>query len=189
MEAESCKENSKLGLMDKIDFEVRLGASYRYHSFWARHEKSSWLEIFFEISSNSQLGNAELLILLDPKWHDQLGIQPQSDPRGSTSFPSAGSIAQCRSHEIWAYTCPYLAAKIEVDHIFPYSKGGSTSNDNSMSLCYVHNRAKSTDVHLLPWETFPQRNWIRLQLTSLIAKAQPLTKENLYFPKSQLRNI
>jgi hypothetical protein len=182
-------KKSILSLMVQIDFSARLEASYRYHNFWANHLHSTLFEVISEINENSQIGTAELLTLLHPKWFSQLGINPHSDPRGNDSFFTAGDFAKCRAVEIWGYECPYTESKIEIDHIFPHSKGGSTSNDNAMYLCYEHNRAKSADVHLLPWETFNEKNWIKIRLEHLFKKAQAFSSETLYFPKSQLKRI
>ena len=175
--------------MDDIDFKLRLEASHRYHALLAKSLSLSWIETFNFILRENKAGTSELLVLLDSNWHESLGITPTTDPRGRSNFHPAMSKARCRSEEIWGYQCPYFDSSIEIDHIFPYSRGGSTSNDNAMYLCIEHNRAKSNDVHLLPWEKFPGMDWIQIQLNLFINRAQTFTSEPLYFPKAQFKRL
>ena len=179
----------KLSLMDKIDFEGRINASFRYHTFWVKSLRLSWLDAYSEVISNSQYGIAELLTLIHPKWYEDLGISEKSSPRVKSNFDTARTSALCRSNEIWGYDCPYSQTQIEIDHIFPYSRGGSTSNDNAMYLCKEHNRAKSNDVHLLPWEKFIEVDWIRIQFDFFVNRGQTYSDEKIYFPKLHLKRV
>ena len=181
--------NLKLNLMDNIAFEERINASFRYHSFWVKTLKLSWLNAYSEMISNSQYGTAELLTLIHPRWYQDLAITDKLGPRVKSNFDTAKATAQCRANEIWGYECPYPQDRIEIDHIFPFSRGGSTSNDNAMYLCHEHNRAKSNDVHLLPWEKFVEMDWIRIQLEFFVKRGQTYTNETIYFPKLQLKRI
>jgi hypothetical protein len=175
--------------MSKIDFQFRVDCASRYHTFLAQNSKESWLESFFLIDSNATTGIPELLTLLHPKWHVSLGITPQSDPRGLSKFNANFRNAKCRSDEIWGYSCPYIDEDIHVDHTFPFSRGGSTTQENAMYLCREHNLSKSTDLHLIPWEGFTNQNWIGTQLRSIMNMAQRQTQNKLYFPENVTKRI
>jgi hypothetical protein len=175
--------------MDKIDFKGRINASMRYHTFWVKSQQLSWIDAYSEVISNHQYGLAELLTLIHPKWYTELGILEKSDPRVKSNFDTARTSAFCRSNEIWGYECPYSQTNIEIDHIFPYSRGGSTTNDNAMYLCKEHNRAKSNDVHLLPWEKFVAVDWIRIQFNFFVNRAQNSSKDKIYLPRLHLKRV
>ena len=173
--------------MELINFSLRINCASRYHNFLANHLESSWLEIFFKIEQDSKYSIPEVMTLLHPRWHDQLRIIPSTDPRGNSVFSAVSNSAKCHSVEIWGYECPYEDFSIHVDHTFPRARGGATSIDNAMYLCSEHNLSKHSDLHMIPWETFPSKNWIKLQLQNIILKAQPLTNERLYFPEQKFK--
>ncbi len=173
--------------MISIDFSLRIGSAFRYHNFLATHENSSWLEVLEEIETNNETGMPEVLVLLNPRWHDELQFSPGSDPRGVNSFSGAADRAKCRSKELWGYECPYIGSKIHIDHTFPFARGGATKDDNAMYLCKEHNLSKSTDLHLVPWETFPQKIWIRDQLNIFLGMGQRLIKSKIYLPSRAMQ--
>ena len=175
--------------MTNIDFTLRLGSAFRYHEFLSVHANSNWLEVLEEIENNNEAGIPEALVLLHPRWHAELHFNSSSDPRGLSSFSSAGIRAKCRSQELWGYECPYSDSKIHIDHTFPFARGGATKDDNAMYLCKEHNLSKSTDLHLVPWETFSQKIWIRAQLTTFLVMGQRLTKSKIYLPSRALQKI
>jgi len=175
--------------MSSFNLLTRISTAEKYYSFLSKHDNSEWLDLFFEISSDKDFALPEILTLFHPKWHSSLGFTKNSDPRGTSEFTTANSRAKCRAIDIWGYQCPFNETRIEIDHMFPYSKGGATFADNAMYLCHEHNRAKSSDIHLLPWETFIGKDWIRFQLEKFIARAQTLSKKPLYFPEIQLKKI
>jgi hypothetical protein len=173
--------------MISIDYSTRLESAYRYHAFLSRHSESSWLDVLSEIEANAHAGIPEVMVLLHPKWHEELSFQPLSDPRGLASFSSANVRATCRSNELWGYECPYKDSRIHIDHTFPFARGGATKNDNAMYLCREHNLSKSTDLHLIPWETFVDKTWILDELSLFLIMGQRLTTSNLYLPKLALQ--
>jgi hypothetical protein len=175
--------------MNKIDFTLRIAAAHRYHLFLAKHADSTWTDAFNDIEQEPTFGIPELLVLLHPNWYQQLEINSINDPRGLNSFSAAKSIAKCRANEIWGYECPYQHYPIHIDHTFPFARGGATKPDNAMYLCKEHNLSKSTDLHLLPWETFPSRNWIKEELLFLLNMAGRLSKQKFYFPENQIQQV
>lgn len=175
--------------MNKVNFEIRITSAERYHRFLATGRNLTWLTLFQECESNANFGLPELLVLIHPNWYDELQISKINDPRGNLAFPAASVNAKCRSIEIWGYECPYTVSNIHIDHTFPFSRGGSTKSDNAMYLCKEHNLSKSTDLHMIPWETFSTKNWIREELGLLINKAKSFYNEELFFPERQLKRI
>jgi hypothetical protein len=175
--------------MSRINFELNVLAASRYHVFLSKNLKSRWLDIFHEIENSSEMGIPEILVLLHPRWHLELDFSSSNDPRGLNSFSGAFPLAKCRAIEIWGYECPYKEMKIHIDHTFPYSRGGSTKSDNAMYLCQEHNLSKSTDLHLLPWESFPSKKWIKDELEIFISMATRKSKNGLYFPEKQFLRV
>lgn len=174
-------------LQIKPPFELRIHSTFRYYEFVTKTSDFSWQEILFEIDSNQNYGIPEVLALLNPKFHAEL---KSTDPRGERTFPSTKSSYSCRSKDVWGYECPFTSAVIHVDHIFPHSKGGATDPQNAMYLCAEHNMAKHTDIHLVPWELFPNQNeWISRSVTQLLNFAQREAKSKLYLPKRQISKL
>lgn len=167
-----------------IPIKERLEAASRYYSFLSAIRNQSWIDSFLEVEASSTFGIPELLVLLDPKYYSELDV---SDPRGPRAFMTEKNIRKCRSQDLWGYTCPFMDVEVHIDHTFPRAKGGVTHPQNAMYLCGEHNRAKSTDIHMIPWENFTQGNlWIKQSLTHLISSAARTTEINLYFPEKQL---
>ena len=160
--------------------EVRLNAASRYHEFLAEQQHVNWLDAYSSIESSKEFGLPEAMVLLHPRWYEEIGINLVSDPRGPSTFSGAKQRARCRAKELWGYDCPYLEAEIHIDHTFPYSRGGFTQPDNAMYLCREHNLSKSTDLHLIPWETFPKLNWIQYAMNSVIKSAQARSRTEIY---------
>jgi hypothetical protein len=172
--------------MSKINFEFRVDCAHRYHSFLSSSMEYSWVDLFNKVENESKYGLPELLTLIHPRWHSELGFTNVSDPRGANTFNANNRFAKCRSSEIWGYQCPYLNSIIHIDHTFPFARGGSTTQDNAMYLCSEHNLSKSTDLHLIPWESLISQGWIGTQLRVFINFAQRQTDRTLYFPERQL---
>ena len=175
--------------MSEIDlpFDLRIESAGRYYSFLEKVRDLSWIEVLHEINSNTSYGIPEVLVLLEPKYYEQLRA---IDPRGERAFAPAIAGVKCRSKEVWGYECPFTDSSIHVDHMFPRSKGGSTDHHNAMYLCPEHNMSKHTDIHLILWETIPNHpGWIVRSMERLLNHALRLTKENLYLPSSQLSKI
>ena len=175
--------------MTSIDLSLRLASAFRYHKFLAKHSDSSWFEALDDVESNIEFGIPEVMVLLHPRWHDELKFTTKSDPRGLTNFSAAAIRAKCRSHELWGYECPYEGSKIHIDHTFPFSRGGATKDDNAMYLCKEHNLSKSTDLHLVPWETFTQKLWIKTELEVFLVMAQRLVVPKVFLPFIAMKKI
>lgn len=52
---------------------------------------------------------------------------------------------RCEHHWVGVLRCR-KRARLEADHIMPWSRGGRTSLDNGQSLCRRHNRSKSNRI-------------------------------------------
>jgi len=171
----------------EIPFKSRMSYAYRYFEFLAKSEGEHWIEKLAQVESAETFGIPEVLTLLLPDHYVELGIP---DPRGPRSFAGTTIYSQCRSKEIWGYSCPFKGVKVHVDHLFPQSRGGLTHHTNAMHLCGFHNTSKFTDIHLIPWEKMPENNeWIVIVLNRMLEGAQRLTKEKLYLPIKQLSNL
>lgn len=110
----------------------------------------------------------EFFVLQDDGWHNlradreiekwnNRGWFP-SDPCVTTLRPGIDEWKRTirRIHARDNYTCQYcgqVGGIIEVDHIFPVSRGGSNKDDNLCSACRRCNRAKSNKL-LTEWRGF-----------------------------------
>ena len=175
-------------MIDAEVLEKRFKYSYRYLKFFDLSHDKSWLENFLDIEASDVYGLPEVLVLLHPRWYNELGVNLQiNDPRGLKSFSSGPINQECASERYWGYRCPLVKTKIHTDHIFPWSRGGSTHFQNATYLCDEHNLMKFTDIHTMPWEIlFRDNNWIRISLTTLMSMARSESKQKLYFPENQL---
>ena len=93
------------------------------------------------------------LCLVHPEWYSPSAALGQPDPRGPRAFAIRPPVGQrCQSSYIWGYECSIPSVRPSADHLFPYEAGGLTDARNLVWLCEWHNRVKSNDVHLLPWD-------------------------------------
>ncbi len=170
-----------------IPFAFRIDSASRYYEYLSRVENLHWIDILEEVDGNPGFGIPEALVLLHPRFYQEIGAK---DPRGERSFPSAKTNSRCRSKDIWGYSCPVAEPNIHIDHMFPHSKGGSTHTLNAMYLCEEHNMSKHTDIHLVPWETLTLTNsWITNSLITLVNAASRTTSKKLYVPEKQLKKF
>jgi len=140
-------------------FPERISYAERYYAALSSlHFESDqeWSQLLNQFTAEDKCGLPEFLVLIHPKWYLPLKI---SDPRGNRSFPSAEKTAKCRSIEFYGYACPFGNSPIQIDHQFPYSKGGVTNHANAMYLCEEHNLSKSTDIHIIDWEGM-DKTWV-----------------------------
>ncbi len=91
--------------------------------------------------------------------------------RGRRQFNERTSAEWCRCQSVlvWGYDCPISADAFQADHLFPFEAGGPTTADNRIWLCPAHNRVKSSDVHLFPWEA-PMPGWVAPRLDVMAAR-------------------
>ena len=126
-----------------------------------------WKELLQKFVANQVYGVPELLVLIHPKWYEKEKLIKIEDPRGPRQFPAAKSEIRCRGIEIYGYDCPFVNPTIQIDHQFPYSKGGVTIYSNAMYLCAEHNLSKSIDIHLMDWDNF-STDWVSLVLQKFV---------------------
>ena len=140
--------------------ESRLEFAFRYLKFDAQAKKLDWLGAVELIGSDPSFKLPELMVLIHPRYQRSFKLE-SSQIYGAPSFTPAGPGAKCRAKEIWGYNCPFIEARIHIDHSFPRSRGGATHSKNAMYLCDQHNLPKSDDIHLYPWENLPQKlDWV-----------------------------
>jgi len=169
--------------MPEIDFNVRANLAARYYFAFSKlnfESADEWLKQLYLYLEDDHLGFPEMLTLIHPNWYPSIKLP---DPRGSRSFPTADKYAECRSLEIYNYKCPFTKSTIQIDHQFPYSKGGVTNYANAMYLCSEHNLAKSTDIHFIDWVGMDKSWVIELmnkfihQISRLVSDETPLLRE------------
>ena len=131
----------------------RFASTVRYMSHLEELLRIGDWHLEFERFQRGELTNEAALALVHPA---HLAESPHADHvRGPRSFVERTSAewAQCQSVTVWGYECPISSDRFEADHLFPYKAGGPTTAENRIWLCPEHNRVKSSDVHLFPWET------------------------------------
>ncbi len=94
-----------------------------------------------------------LLVVACPMPGRGPGLFPRRDPWRGFRFEArravlsrAGNRCEAALFLAWG-RCPHPAE--EVDHVYPWSRGGATVVPNGQALCSSHNRAKSNLVP--PW--------------------------------------
>ena len=165
--------------------------AFRYFSFFETNQNKNWLDLLNEIFESKSLGLPETLTLLHPKWYETLHINTTfRDPRGDRNFKTANSNSNCLSRVYWGYDCPFLNSKVQVDHIFPYSRGGLTHFSNATYLCEQHNALKNSDIHILPWDSLIEKNtWIQIGFENIFRSSPILSGVKMYIPLIQLSRL
>lgn len=95
------------------------------------------------------------LALVHPEhWREHIPPQFLLGPREFRAQVLRGTRF-CNAVDYWGVPCHRSDdpdREIVADHAWPYSLGGPTVPDNIRWLCRRHNAAKSSDIHLYPWE-------------------------------------
>ena len=124
----------------------------------------------YKMFGDGDLSKARTMALLDPSYYDEQGDEPKSWIRLKRDFSQLDpALTTCESERIWGYACNLSIVKLHNDHLFPYTFGGVTHPLNRLSLCDLHNRLKTCDVHLYPWEN-PLPGWVRVALSEIAAR-------------------
>jgi hypothetical protein len=169
--------------MSKSIIESRIEFALRYLRFDALTKNENWGDaagLFLDKESN---GLPELMVMIHPRFGSRLGLT-SSQLFGPDSFNSAKHDVACRSIEIWGYSCPFVDAKIHIDHSFPRSRGGATHSLNAMYLCEEHNLPKSSDIHLFPWETLSSKlSWVEPIIEKMSQAEKRISGLNFHLPK------
>lgn len=94
-------------------------------------------------------------------WTDHVEGKELQGPRGFEVRELLGSRS-CNAADYWGVTCSRKPPKFKIvaDHAWPYSLGGPTVPENIRWLCSMHNAAKSSDIHLYPWEAASWPTWL-----------------------------
>jgi len=147
--------------------EKRIAYAIRYLEFDASTRELTWVDSVYEFNLNPEFKLPELMVLIHPRFMKALDLDPKV-VLGGDFTPNVTHGQKCRSKEVWGYECPFINAKIHVDHSFPRSRGGATHPMNAMYLCDNHNLMKSSDVHMYPWEKLELNlDWINTTLEKI----------------------
>lgn len=171
--------------MPKSLIESRIEYAFRYLKFDSEVKNFCWFETVEAFNSSEFHKLPELMVLIHPRYLRGYNLDIK-DILGPDSFTPAGSGVKCRSKEIWGYECPFLEAKIHIDHSFPRSRGGATNSKNAMYLCEEHNLPKSSDIHLFPWENLPGKlDWVNPILEILSQAELRKSQSVVHFSKAK----
>jgi hypothetical protein len=132
----------------KLEARVHFGA--RILVFGSRLG-SDWESNYAQARQSNDL--ALKLCLIHPDWFDpdnKVGEDPRGPRAFRVNFPNG---QQCQSSVIWGYLCNFSDSDLVADHLYPYSAGGSTDSRNLVWLCRWHNSVKSSDIHLIDWDS------------------------------------
>ena len=126
-----------------------------------------WSDLFEEalIRRDLQLSMA----LIHPRHWEELAERKLILGERAFRVATLRGTQSCHAHDYWGVPCPTPAnsdAIIHADHAWPYSLGGPTNVANIRWLCRRHNAAKSSDVHLYPWEA-PPPDWLSSHLNRI----------------------
>lgn len=83
-----------------------------------------------------------------------LSVRPRDPVRTFSgrdrSYVLARADHRCEHYSLYAMRCP-TTTSLQVDHIHPHSRGGSTTVNNAQVLCKAHNRRKGARIPFT-WE-------------------------------------
>lgn len=159
----------KTRLFDTQNLVDRISAAVKY----LRHvedlsSREQWADAYTRFRSGT-MEITEVLALAHPCHFRE--VRDAESIRGPRLFTERNSAEWCRcqSSRVWGYECPMISDSYQADHLFPYQAGGPTIADNRIWLCPTHNRVKSSDIHLFPWEE-PVPDWVDERLASIASR-------------------
>jgi hypothetical protein len=160
-----------LNLISDSDFENRIACTQEYLQCLADFygQRRQWEDDYRRIDEESL---AVRFVLLHPFHYDEDNTdKKRCEIRGGRRFPFKPQVAEggCAAKLLWGYSCPLEGTNLQVDHEFPYSLGGPTDPRNRLILCDMHNRLKSSDLHVYPWEK-GEPKWLRDILDKIARK-------------------
>lgn len=154
-------------MLDADILRTRFEAAERYLELVDDGLYGSWHEAVQQALDCRSLVSA--LSLVHPQhWRDWKTDEEVLGPR-RFKVSALPRIRHCAAIEYWGVECTLArrsGVTIHADHAWPYSLGGRTHVGNIRWLCQRHNAAKSSDVHLYPWEG-PWPDWLGDELELL----------------------
>jgi hypothetical protein len=128
--------------------------AHAYLSYLQDNWNADWWDLY---SSVTELSIPQKFALIHPHFYElDLGQGPSQAKckiRGSRTPSLKGPKGRCTSHELWGYQCPYGdAVEIQLEHKFPWSRGGPSRAANFAWLCEKHNALKGADIHQLRFD-------------------------------------
>lgn len=139
-------------MIDKTVLWNRVNSGEEYLRTLASSFDTAWSSLY-----DSYLTNGRSLVLglslVHPDHYSHIeGQQAVQGPRQFDAEIAQGN-ARCYADRLWGDNCNVrINGRICGDHLFPYSLGGPSVATNKMLLCPIHNRMKSADIHVYPWE-------------------------------------
>lgn len=139
-------------MIDGHTFVFRIAAGEEYLRTLDESFGHEWIDLYNSFA-NEKRGIALGLALIHPEHYKHFEPQESIQGRRQFDFEVAQGNARCYADRLWGCACKSkIDGRVCGDHLFPYSLGGPTIASNKMLLCSVHNRMKSFDIHVYPWE-------------------------------------
>ena len=142
----------------------RIGAAENYLRIIDEPLPGYWSDLFEEVLIRRDLQLS--MALIHPRHWEELAEGKSILGERVFKVSTLRGTQSCHAHDYWGVSCSTRAKSdsiIHADHAWPYSLGGPTNVENMRWLCRRHNAAKSSDVHLYPWE-LPMPDWVPKQL-------------------------
>lgn len=165
-----------------IDFSERIKNAKIYLEIYADVKELKWVDLYSKHMEGTLHFPKSMILCypylykrINPRASDFEHLQKELG-RFKKKFKDSTKIGRsekCESNLIYGIDCsihknslPARIHKIEFDHVFPFSLGGPTIEQNRMTLCKYHNQNKSNDIHLYPWEA-GEPKWLRDQINKI----------------------
>lgn len=119
-----------------------------------KYEAVAWSALY-ELYMARQLSVAEALVLVHPRYYEELEVSRGYSVRGDALFGRRVDRYDlpCDAEKVWGMPCQLRNYEaLQFDHFFPRSLGGPTLAANRLALCPLHNRVKTNDVHFFAWD-------------------------------------
>ena len=133
--------------------EARIATAERYLELIDSPLHGDWIDLRSYALASRDLPTALALVHPD-HWSEHAQARAILGPREFRAQTLRGTRF-CSSADYWGAPCRRRDnpdAVVVADHAWPYSLGGPTVQDNIRWLCRRHNAAKSSDIHLYPWD-------------------------------------
>jgi hypothetical protein len=133
---------------------LRINEGEQYLLALEKLENTRWVDGYASYKKG-ELSLAEKFALIHPRYYEEDENLCGMSVRGSMTFDLDVSRHQlsCDAVKVWMQPCRLSRNEaVHGDHFFPRSLGGPTVAENRISLCSLHNKLKTNDVHLYSWE-------------------------------------
>lgn len=160
-------------MIDPIVIQKRIMAAEGYLQCLDSSLESDWLPQYDSFLARNRPLNLGLA-LIHAGHYEEYADRFEIQGRRAFDIEVAQATARCNAALIWGVNCSNsIDGTLCGDHLFPYALGGPTLASNKMLLCSRHNRMKSVDIHMYPWE-LGEPKWLMglLQQIDIVMKRQ-----------------